>query len=69
LLLAVEVAAYLQGWHLEVDVGAGILAVDALFVAAYAAWMRAPSTTSRRRCSSSPTPVSSSSLSTASTAS
>jgi hypothetical protein len=25
-----------------VDVGAGILTVDALFVAAYAAWMRAP---------------------------
>ncbi|AQK87533.1 probable xyloglucan glycosyltransferase 7 [Zea mays] len=41
LLLAVEVAAYLRGWHLEVDVGAGILAVDGLFAAAYAAWMRA----------------------------
>ena len=41
LLLAVEVAAYLRGWHLEVDMGAGILAVDGLFAAAYAAWMRA----------------------------
>ncbi|KAF8715824.1 hypothetical protein HU200_026776 [Digitaria exilis] len=39
LLLAVEVAAYLQGWHLEVD--AGLLAVDGLFAAAYAGWMRA----------------------------
>ncbi|OEL22376.1 putative xyloglucan glycosyltransferase 7 [Dichanthelium oligosanthes] len=39
LLLAVEVAAYLQGWHLEVDVG--LLAVDGLFAAAYAGWMRA----------------------------
>jgi hypothetical protein len=39
LLLAVEVAAYLQGWHLEVE--AGLLAVDGLFAAAYAAWMRA----------------------------
>ncbi|KAG2618192.1 probable xyloglucan glycosyltransferase 7 [Panicum virgatum] len=38
LLLAVEVAAYLQGWHL--DVGEGLLAVDGLFAAAYAGWMR-----------------------------
>ncbi|GJM89036.1 hypothetical protein PR202_ga05632 [Eleusine coracana subsp. coracana] len=38
LLLAVEVAAYLQGWHLEVP---GLLAVDGLFAAAYAGWMRA----------------------------
>ncbi|ONM17022.1 hypothetical protein ZEAMMB73_Zm00001d003490, partial [Zea mays] len=41
LLLAIKVATYLQGWHLEVDVGAGILAVDGLFVTAYVAWMRA----------------------------
>jgi hypothetical protein len=38
LLLAVEVAAYAQGWHLEVP---GLLAVDGLFAAAYAGWMRA----------------------------
>ncbi|KAK3135108.1 hypothetical protein QOZ80_5BG0414640 [Eleusine coracana subsp. coracana] len=38
LLLAVEVAAYLQGWHLEVP---SLLAVDGLFAAAYAGWMRA----------------------------
>ena len=44
LLLAVEVAAYLQGWHLlslEEEVDAGLQAVDGLFAAAYAAWMRA----------------------------
>jgi hypothetical protein len=38
LLLAVEVAAYLQGWHLE-EV-ASLLAVDGLFAASYAGWMR-----------------------------
>jgi len=38
LLLAVEVAAYLQGWHLDVE--EGLLAVDGLFAAAYAGWMR-----------------------------
>jgi hypothetical protein len=38
LLLAVEVAAYYQGWHLEMP---GLLAVDGLFAAAYAGWMRA----------------------------
>nr|BAD38501.1 glucosyltransferase-like protein [Oryza sativa Japonica Group] len=38
LLLAVEVAAYLQWWHLE-EV-ALLLAVDCLFVASYAGWMR-----------------------------
>ncbi|XP_062180989.1 probable xyloglucan glycosyltransferase 7 [Phragmites australis] len=40
LLLAVEVAAYLQGWHLEVEMP-GLIAVDGLFAAAYAGWMRA----------------------------
>lgn len=34
----VEVAAYLQGWHLE-EV-ASLLAVDGLFAASYAGWMR-----------------------------
>uniref|UniRef100_A0A0E0QZZ8 Uncharacterized protein n=1 Tax=Oryza rufipogon TaxID=4529 RepID=A0A0E0QZZ8_ORYRU len=38
LLLAVEFAAYLQGWHLE-EV-ALLLAVDGLFAASYVGWMR-----------------------------
>nr|ACV31212.1 cellulose synthase-like family C1 protein [Hordeum vulgare subsp. vulgare] len=49
LLLAVEVAAYLQGWHLEMPnmpempgqlAMDGLLAVDGLAAAAYAGWMR-----------------------------
>ncbi|KAM3405309.1 hypothetical protein ACQJBY_008032 [Aegilops geniculata] len=49
LLLAVEVAAYLQGWHLQMPempempgqlAMDGLLAVDGLAAAAYAGWMR-----------------------------
>ncbi|KAK3162048.1 hypothetical protein QOZ80_1BG0084680 [Eleusine coracana subsp. coracana] len=39
LLLAVDVAAHLQGWHLAVDVP-DLLAVEGLFAAAYASWVR-----------------------------
>jgi hypothetical protein len=39
LLLAVDVAAHLQGWHLAVDVP-DLLAVEGLFAAAYASWLR-----------------------------
>ncbi|EAY78371.1 hypothetical protein OsI_33457 [Oryza sativa Indica Group] len=37
LLLAVKVAAYLQGWHLEEVVL--LFAIDGLFAASYAWWM------------------------------
>ncbi|KAM0881439.1 hypothetical protein ACQ4PT_032990 [Festuca glaucescens] len=47
LLLAVEVAAYIQGWHLEMpempagfSAEDGLVAIDGLFAAAYAGWMR-----------------------------
>ncbi|KAM0884887.1 hypothetical protein ACQ4PT_030702 [Festuca glaucescens] len=47
LLLAVEVAAYLQGWHLQMpempagfSAEDGLVAIDGLFAAAYAGWMR-----------------------------
>ncbi|RLN25241.1 hypothetical protein C2845_PM07G24190 [Panicum miliaceum] len=39
LLLAVDVAAHLQGWHLAVDVP-DLLAVEGLFAAGYASWVR-----------------------------
>jgi hypothetical protein len=39
LLLAVDVAAHLQGWHLVIDVP-DLLAVEGLFAAAYASWVR-----------------------------
>ncbi|XP_062206984.1 probable xyloglucan glycosyltransferase 1 [Phragmites australis] len=39
LLLAIDVAAHLQGWHLAVDVP-DLLAVEGLFAAAYASWVR-----------------------------
>ncbi|XP_051209945.1 probable xyloglucan glycosyltransferase 7 [Lolium perenne] len=47
LLLGVEVAAYLQGWHLQMpempagfSAEDGLVAIDGLFAAAYAGWMR-----------------------------
>ncbi|NP_001169244.2 Probable xyloglucan glycosyltransferase 1-like [Zea mays] len=39
LLLAADVAAHLQGWHLAVDVP-DLLAVEGLFAAGYASWAR-----------------------------
>jgi hypothetical protein len=39
LLLAVDVAAHLQGWHLVVDVP-DLLAVEGFFAAAYTSWVR-----------------------------
>lgn len=39
LLLAVDVAAHIQGWHLAVDVP-DLLAVEGLFAAGYASWVR-----------------------------
>ncbi|XP_062222456.1 probable xyloglucan glycosyltransferase 1 [Phragmites australis] len=39
LLLAVDIAAHLQGWHLAVDVP-DLLAVEGLFAAAYSSWAR-----------------------------
>jgi len=39
LLLAVDVAAHLQGWHLAVDVP-DLLAFEGLFAAGYASWVR-----------------------------
>ena len=50
MLLAVEVAAYFQGWHLRMpempempegfSAEDGLVAIDGLFAAAYAGWMR-----------------------------